>query len=250
MCCRRWKLSVMMLQNSTPAVYVQYKWFSVEINGMRHPPSPWDDTVIREKHINAVRLTQNKLPFCWMFVFCLLWAWLIPWWWLSPSKAAKLVSSCLSSLSLSLSLSLSECWLNQTKPVPGSLFVFWSDIPSAELSPRSDCVSACIQTLDWPGRDPRLNMKTEMKDGSARRMTRHPSWELDLTSLPKACTDNEPLRYYAPSETLLWVRGSVDNLIWNSLWFPQWALRQEHVILNNSKSRTDVPVLPPFLSMH
>lgn len=147
----------MMLQNSAP-VYGQYKWFSAEINEIRHPPSPWEDTIIREKHINATRLRRNKLLFCWMFAFCLLWAWLVPWW-LPPPKAAKLVSLCLSSLSPAL---LSERWLNQTKPVPSSLLLFWSDIPCAELSPRPRRVCVCIQMQDWPGRDPRLKPKWKM----------------------------------------------------------------------------------------
>lgn len=132
-----------------------------------------------------------KVPFCWMFAFFLLQAWLVPWW-VSPSKAAKLVSPCLNSFSPVL---LSERWLNQTQPVPSPLLLFWSDIPSAKLSPCSDWICMCIQMQDWPGRDPRLNTETRMKDGFVQRMTRHPSWELDLTLLPKACTDNEPLRY-------------------------------------------------------
>lgn len=198
----------MMLQNSV-LICGQYNWFSVEINGMRHPPSPWEHAIIREKHINAIRFRQNKLPFCWMLAYCLLWAWLVPRW-SSPSKAAKLVSLCLNSLSPVL---LSECWLNQTQPVPSSHLLFWSDIPSAELSPRSDWICVCIQMQNWPECDPRLNTETEMKDGLARCMTRHPSWELDLTLLPKASTDNEPLWYYAPSKTFLWVGASLDNLI-------------------------------------
>ena len=80
----------MMLQNSPPA-YVQYKWFSVEINGMKHPPSPWEEALIREIHINAFCLKQNELLSRMMFAFCLLCAWLVPWR-SSPSKAAKLVS--------------------------------------------------------------------------------------------------------------------------------------------------------------
>ncbi len=116
---------------------------------------------LEESIFSAVCLRQNKLPFCWMFAYCLLWAWLVPWW-SSPSKAAKLVSLCLNSLSPVL---LSECWLNQTQPAPGSLLLFWSDIPSVELSPHSDWICVCIQMQDWPERDPRLNAETEMKDG-------------------------------------------------------------------------------------
>lgn len=196
----------MMPQKSAP-VYGQYKWFSVEINGLRHPPSPCEDTVIREKHFNAVCLRQNKLPFCWMFAFCLLWAWVVPWW-LSQSKAAKLMSLCLSSLSPLLPL-----WrLTQSDKTSARFPSGWFDL----TSPVPSCLLALcvrIQMRDWPGRDPRLNPEAEMKDGLVQLMTLHPSWELDLTLLPKACTDNEPLRYYAPSETFHQLGGSLDNLV-------------------------------------
>lgn len=77
-------------------------WFSVEINEMRHPRSPWDNTAITEKHFSAICLKRNELPFCWMFSFCLLWAWLVPWC-SFPSKAAKLVAfSSISSVPLPL----------------------------------------------------------------------------------------------------------------------------------------------------
>lgn len=145
---------------------------------------PLEDAVIREKHINAVCLRQNELPFCWMFAFCLLWAWLVPWW-CSPSKAAKLVSLC-------LPCSFLNTDLIRHNLCQAPFFCFDLTSPAPELSPCSDWICACIQMQDWPGRDPWLNTETEMKDGLVQRMTRHPSWELDLTLLPKACTDNEP----------------------------------------------------------
>lgn len=93
---------------------------------------------------------------------------------------------------------------------PFLCFELTSPVPSCLLSLTG---SVCNQMQDWPGRDPWLNTETEMKDSLVQCMTLHPSWELDLTLLPKACTDNEPMRYYAPSKTFLRVGGSLDNLI-------------------------------------
>lgn len=144
MCRRRREGFVMMLQKSTP-VYGQYKWFSVEINGLRYPPSSCEDTVIRQKHFNAIRLRKNKLPFCWMFAFCLLWAWVVPWW-LPQSKAAKLVSLCLSSLSPLLPLRTLTQSDKTSARFPSSVSMWHPQCRA--VSSLCACVSRCRIDLD------------------------------------------------------------------------------------------------------